>query len=793
MKYGFLLLLQLWTIRALAQTTSQFTGIVHDQNRKPLPDVTVRVLHSERGARTDAGGRFFLDSLRGNVRLCFSKSGFRPDTVTVDPARTALLEITLYPPGKFLEEVTVSGSDDDRQNARSWKILGQKLLPSASSSFESLLKSLPGVSPNNELTSRYAVRGGNFDENLLYVNDVEIHQPVLIRNGQQEGLGFVNPELAGSARFSAGGFEARYGDKMSSVLDVTYTRPDSSGVAVSAGIPGSSVSVKHLARNGRSYLLAGFRQKDNRSVLSTQNTSGTYLPRFYDFQVLYDHQISRKLSVSYFGIYNFSRFRLIPRDRESEFGTSSEVYRLEVVFEGQEELKYRTMLNAMTLRYRPFEKFHLKWIQSVFQANEREGVDLLSRYLLRKQGPEGGAAGVGSQQRQRSASLESSIYASEIKAYYQKSRFFMEGGLKYQYEDIRDRYLEEVLIDSAANAVPYTPAFSVEEHYSAAHDIGRSRWSAYLQNAVILARGLRFTGGMRVQYASARPEWLLSPRVQLSFVPAGDPEMVYRLAAGIYSQPPFYREMLYADGTLAEHQAAQRSAHIVGGLDRRLSRFPRPLKLSAEVYYKQLSRLVPYKVEDLQLRYLPGQTSHGYATGLDLSLSGELVADLESAFRLSVMKSAEDIDGDFYMRRDAAGNPYRYEPGYLKRPTDQRVNMAVSFQDRLFSNPSYKVHLSMLYGGALPAGPPGEDRHLDMFRIPAYKRADIGFSRDWIPVGAGALRLHSLVLYAGVFNLFGNQNTASFLWIKDINDNQFAVPNHLTGRMLHVRVIGRFH
>ncbi|HEY1006292.1 MAG TPA: carboxypeptidase regulatory-like domain-containing protein [Sphingobacteriaceae bacterium] len=787
MKYGFLLLLQLVWIRALAQDLTQFTGTVHDHKRKPLPDVTVRVLYSGETARTDSGGRFSLALRSRQVRIAFSRAGYRSDTLTVDRSETASVEVRLFPEERVLGEVKVSGAEDARLVA-----LTRARLPSVSGNFESLLKTLPGVSPNNELTSRYAVRGGNFDENLLYVNDVEIYQPFLVRNGQQEGLSFVNPELAGSARFSAGGFEARYGDKMSSVLDVTYLKPDSSELAFSGGMPGSSITVRHPARDGRSFLLAGIRHKANRAVLGTQETRGNYQPRFYDLQVLYDRGLGRKWGVSYLGSYNSSRFRLVPEDRESEFGTSSEVYRLEVQFNGREELRYQTLMNALTLRYRPSGHVQLKWIQSAFRTDEKEATNLQSRYLFGSAAGSEGPEGVGSQLRQRSASMESAIYASELKAYVQHPGGFLQAGLKYQYERIRDRFTDDLLIDSAANTVPYTPAFSLAEHSFADHTLGRARWSSYLQNAVSLGNGLRVTGGIRTSYTTAGSEWIVSPRFQLSYSPPGHPGSVYRFAAGRYAQPHFYRELRFADGTLAAGLPAQRSVHLITGVDREFPRFRRPVKLSGELYYKRLSRLVPYKVEDLQITYLPGHSAHGYAAGADLTLSGELVPDLESVFRLSLMKSAEDIDGDFYMKQGPDGQLFRYEPGYLKRPTDQRVSMAVVFQDRLFSDPAYKVHLTMLYGGALPIGPPGQERYADRFRIPAYRRADIGFSRDWSPDGwLKRANLRSLVVYAGVFNLFGHRNTVSYLWIRDINQNQFAVPNYLTGRMLHVRIIGQ--
>jgi len=794
----FLLLLQFLIIPAFAQTTTHLTGTILDHKKEPLPDVTVRVSNSILNAKTDTKGQFSLFVPSTGIEISVTKAGFRELHLhlNLQGASEYIQDVVLYPENFQLQEVRVMA---EQANVITLDPTKTEFIPSVNGNFESILKNLPGVSTNNELTSQYSVRGGNFDENLIYINDIEFYRPFLVRNGQSEGLSFINPDLVGKVRFSAGGFDARYGDKMSSVLDVAYSKPDSSVYTVSPGLLGSSASAKYISRSRSSYLLAGVRQKSNRTLLKSQNTQGGYAPEFYDMQLLYNLDINKRHSLSYFGNFNSSQFTLTPVTSETSFGTAADQFHLEVFFDGREKSTFETWMNAITWVFKPSEQFLFKWIASTTRIRESEDFNLIGQYLFVKPGTVAHPSqklenkGVGSDVRSGNNVFQAGVWTSEAKVYFQKGRSFLEGGLKYQFHRVQDVLQEHSRIDSLSygSTVSLT---SFTETLAAVNKISTNTLSGYIQNSIKVTDNINLSGGIRVNYSSRNSEVLISPRFNLSYAPKGFEGQLYRFSAGIYSQPAFYREMRYREGSLNQDQRAQRSFHLLAGMDKQF-RGARPLRFVSEVYYKGLIHLVPYKIDNLKIQYLPGQKARGYAAGLDLNLSGEFVKDLESSFRLSVMKTAEDIDGDFFFKNDPSGNQNRVEPGFLKRPTDQRLNLSVFFQDKLFNSPEYKVHLNLLYGSALPVGPPQRERYEDIFFIPAYKRADIGFSKDLITKnttnGLKTRYFKSLVLYAGVFNLFGNRNTISYLWLSDINNNQFAIPNHLTGRILNLRLIGR--
>jgi len=790
-----------------AQSKAVVSGRVLNERSLPLSGVTVRVLDSDIAVQTDREGHYELSLQLSKATIVFSRLGYKTILLELGliPGQNSTQNITLTPDFRTLDEVVVKVDQNDRTNMSALDPALLRSLPSASGNFESILKTLPGVSSNNELSSQYSVRGGNFDENLVYVNDVEIYRPLLVRNGQQEGLSFINPELTGQVKFSAGGFEARYGDKLSSVLDVKYLRPDSASITASLGLLGNSLTLKLPGKSN--YFLAGIRLKNNRSVLNSQQIKGEYQPEFADYQALYGGDINRKLSFSLLGNYNSSRFILEPQSRETKFGTFNEVLRLNVDYTGIEADRYETVMGAFTMLFKASSTLNVKWISSAFRITEQERFDIEGRYIFDEietdfSNPDFGNVranrGIGSNLDYARNKLDAGIYSSEIRAFKQLSKSFLESGIRYQVDDIRDNLDEYKVIDSAGYILPVDHrGLKLTDVVLATNHIRTQRVSGFVQSSMQVSPKILIAAGLRANYSSYTNDFLLSPRVNFSYQPKSENDLIVKASAGAYHQQPFYREFRRYDGSLNENAKTQRSWHFLSGIDYSFDGLGTRLKLSSELYYKYLNSLTPYKIENLRIRYLADQQSTGYATGIDFGLSGRFVRDLESSFRLSLMKTAEDIMGDFYFIEDAQGSPVKIEPSYLKRPSDQRINLSVFFQDRLLNSPSYKVHLTMLYGGAMPVGPPGTSRYRDVFKIPAYKRVDIGFSKDFLEnknagkTGFLDKYFESLVAYAEIFNMLNINNTVSYLWIKDVNNNQYAVPNYLTSRQFNFRIIAK--
>lgn len=805
MRSALLIYLLLSATLIFAQNAITLTGRVVNEKGEGIEDVNVKVLGSDFSTTTASSGRYTLKILATgkDLKISYTLTGYVPQVFNLKLGSQIQVykEIVLVSDVTELKTVTVnSGSQPGNLQTIDNGLIQN--IPSVSGNFESVLKTLPGVSANNELSSQYSVRGGNFDENLLYINDVEIFRPLLVRNGQQEGLSFINPELVSKASFSAGGFEARYGEKLSSVLDVRYGKPDSSQIIASAGMLGLSASAKLPYKNA--YLLAGFRKKTNQSILKSQPVKGSYQPQFYDFQLLYNVDINSKFNISAFADYNLSRFTLIPESRETIFGTIDQQYRLRINYQGQEKDQYQSLASAITFSYKASQNLWFKWLNSAFNNLEQETFDIEGRYIFDEVSSGNGEfenarvnRGIGVSYEYARNRLRSSIYSSEVRGYLQRGRSFFESGIRYQYDRIKDHLNEYQFIDSAGYILPNnTENLILTDVVNAENTVQTNRITAYIQNTTSLAPFLTISAGIRSNYNTYTNELLLSPRFSAIYTP-GDKNIVYRLSIGSYNQPPFYRELRNFDGSLNPGARAQRSIHLLGAADHSFKRNGNLVKFTSEAYFKKLYNLVPYKIENLRVRYFADQQAEGYAMGADFALSREFVSGLESSFRLSFMKTAEDIEGDSYESKDQNGNSTTVYPGYLKRPTDQRVNFSAFFQDKLFNSPSYKVHLTLLYGSALPAGPPASERYRDHFKIPSYKRVDIGFSKDLLEgdtknkIKPFTRYFDSFIAYAEVFNLLNIRNTVSYLWIKDVNNNQFAIPNYLTSRQLNIKIIAK--
>ncbi len=779
-----------------AQSVVRISGVVSDSVGHSLPQVTILVIGQSASASTNADGKYVIYSNSHTFSLKFNLLGYKPTILSFAHGRgnKVTANVSLAANVNELEQVNITGKENQLSNAAIINIADAGSIPLVSGNFESLLKTLPGVSTNNELSAQYSVRGGNFDENLVYLNDIEINRPILVRNGQQEGLSFINSDLVTKAKFSAGGFESKYGDKLSSVLDVKYERPDSNMFIIGLSMLNSAISTKQKFKN--SFLLAGIRYKNNSNVLIKQDEKGNYRPNFGDAQLLYQYYLSAKFNLSAFATLNLGRFQLFPISKQTKFSTIGTTFKLDVDYDGKEIDDYKTFGTAVTASYSPHNSLIIKFINSYFKTVERENYNILGSYYLNvEDAASPPAIGILTPLKNRGIyvdfgnnSLNTDWFSSALKIDQDFGSHVFSLGLKAQtskYYDILDAYN---YVDST-NSVSTTPNY---QNIVNTNNILRiSNLSAYIQDSYILSSLTNLQLGTRITYNSLSKQFLISPRLLLAYRPSGN-NKILRFSAGVYQQPPSYRTIRNLDGNLFLDQKAQRSYNTSLGYEYAFDAFGTRLKFFSEGYFKYSDLLIPYKLDNLQIKYRANQTSKGYAYGADFSIGGEFVKDMVSYFRLSLMHSNENI-------RDNAvqvQNPVFL--GYIKRPTDQRVNFSGFFQDKLLSNPSYKVHLNLLYGSRLPIGPVNGSKYKDDFYIPAYRRVDIGFSKDFLEDGARrkpqsfARNFSSIILFLEVFNLLNIDNTVSYLWLKDGNGVQYAVPNYLTDRQFNIKLIVKF-
>ncbi|WP_293298244.1 carboxypeptidase-like regulatory domain-containing protein [Pedobacter sp. UBA4863] len=799
--FSLLLIISSFSLIA-QQSVVKVTGVVYDEKNQPLPKVTVSLVGLAGSDITDEQGKYTIQSRLSNFSLRFKLVGYHIETMRFSEQRGTEIQknVVLKPDIKALKTVNVTNKQNQLNNAQSVNVVDITSLPTVSMNFEAILKTLPGVSTNNELSSHYSVRGGNFDENLIYVNDIEINRPILIRNGQQEGLSFINPDFVSSARFSAGGFNARYNDKLSSVLDVKYNKPDSNQYILTAGLMGISATAKTAFKN--SHLLLGFRRKDNSSILATQDTRGSYRPSFNDLQALYQYNFNSKFSINTLLNFNSGSFRLVPESRETQFGTINTPIRLKVDYEGQEIDDYYTYGGAVTGIYNPSSALAIKWINSYFEIIEREKFDIDGNYVFEEIdnnydggfGPVRKNRGLGSYYNYARNSLNSIIASTELKVEHHAGKHSFTYGARLEQAKYADQMNEYNYIDSAGYILPSNSnSFTFENTIFSNNNLKINTISAYLQDSYAVSNQIDVQFGTRINYNNLSGEVLVSPRFLMLYRP--EEYQLWRFTAGIYQQSPSYRSIRTLDGSLFLNQKSQRSYNVSAGYDFAFTGLGTRMKFTSEVYYKYADRMIPYTIDNVRIKYLATETAKGHTIGADFSLGGELIKDLMSFFRISFLSANQDILGDSYVKRNAAGQNETIYPGYLRRPTDQRVNFSMFFQDRLFRSPTYKVHLNLLYGSRLPIGAPQIATYTDNFSIPAYRRVDIGFSNDFLDAQLAkkpqflSRYFSSVIAYAEVFNLLNINNTVSYLWLKDVSNVNYAIPNYLTARQLNFKLI----
>lgn len=785
-------------------------GYIFDEQGNPLEMVTVNVSGISKGVITNNEGYYEI-SLESNktYTIIYSYLGYESTDakVTLKEGERKNKNITLEFSTTFLPDIEIKDFHSLSPHLTRIDPKHADALPGPSAGIEALLTTLPGVSSASELTSQYSVRGGNFDENLIYVNGIEIYRPFLIRSGQQEGLSFLNSDLVSSISFSAGGFDAQYGDKMSSVLDIKYKTPQEFAGSASMSLLDGSVHLEGRAFNNKKLgYLIGVRHKNNQYLLGTLDTEGDYRPSFTDVQTLLTYNIENNFSITFLGNYSKNSYFFEPEVQKTRFGHLEDARQLTIYFDGQESDHFITALGALSLNYTPSKNLNLQFTSSVFQSDENETFDILGQYRMHRIGadfgqddfgePTGKPLAVGSFFNHARNYLNAIVYNADHKGIWNLNNNMIKWGVKYQHEDIYDRLKEWTLIDSAGYSTPRLPKEHIilDDFTQSRISLKSNRISGYIQNNMELENHhgeYILIGGIRGNYWDFNDQLLISPRATFIFKPNEIPNLVLRASAGMYHQAPFYRELRDIDGNINKNIKAQESLHFVLGSEYDFIAWNRPFKFSSEIYYKNFNNLIPYELDNVRIRYYAENNAKGYATGLDMKLHGEFVPGIDSWASLSLMKTEEKIS-----YKDEHGNTTWSD--YIPRPTDQRLNFSLYFQDFLPKNSSYKVHLGLFYGSRLPFGPPTYERRADTLRMPAYRRVDIGFSKQLIDKNTSLTKnnplrhIESMWITAEVFNLLEISNTISYLWIKDVENRMFAVPNYLTSRLINIKLAVNF-
>ncbi|MEO7924387.1 MAG: TonB-dependent receptor [Chitinophagaceae bacterium] len=824
----------LFSLLSFSQKKSAFvSGKVVDENEQPLPNVSVVILGESKGITTNDSGYFKIKVTAGKAfAIVFTYAGRNAEqkNFLLNENEEETITIRMQKGEKTLQEVVVT-DQRERREAGLIKPNPKTIinLPSAVTGVESLIKIFVGS--NNELTSQYSVRGGSYDENLIYVNDFEVFRPYLVRSGQQEGLSFINPEMIRGISFYNGGFQAKYGDKMSSVLDIQYKKPKRFGGSAYVSILEQGLQVEGTNKNAKFGYLLGIRNRSNRNLLSRQDTRGNYIPSSADFQALLSYQFNPKWSAELLSNISHTKFTLFPQSSQLTTSVFSPVFSatlgVDIAFEGREKDQYQTNMLGFSLINQPSKKLRLKWMVSRFENDERENIDIIGAYLFGerdfdKRNPTYGLIvnplGAGVYQNWARNTLNIENWNISHKGNYDKGKHALQWGLGYDKTSIADKLNEWEFQDSAGYALPYQPnMLRLNKVLKSSASLDINKFSGYLQDNILLGdsnHAATLTAGVRFNYNSLNQEFLISPRVGASWKPGGKRDIIFRAAAGAYQQPPFYRELRRYDGTVNTNLKAQKSWQGVVGFDYNfIGLSDRPMRWTTEVYYKHMTDVVPYDIDNVRIRYFGENNARARAAGLEMRLHGELVPDAESWISLGIMKTNEDITGDHYYRYTNAAGEYitaqstdqvvddsvRFEVGSLRRPTDRRITFGMYFSDYLATNKNFKVYLNLLYGSNMPYNIPNSVRYRNAAVIDPYIRCDIGFSALLMDDDRSKRRSHSPFrnfdnIWASleVFNMIDRANTISYLFIKDFSNTVYLLPNRLTPRLVNFKVVARW-
>ena len=836
LKYILSNLFFLLALSSYSQNTASVFGKITDGEGGPVEGVSISILGSSQAlAITSPTGEFnYTIPADKEVIIVFNHINYKQVQRTVKLAPSEKLNIGRAMEFKNIFDIVVVTDQNRFKELTRLDPINFTHIPTASEDFNAILFTLPGVSSRNELSSSYSVRGGNFDENLVYVNGIEVYRPFLTRSGQQEGLSFINADLVSSVLFSAGGFEAKYGDKMSSVLDVQYRRPRKFAGTVSGSLLGSNLHLEGASKNYRFTWLFGARYKTNKYLLGKTDSKGDYKPFFADLQLYTTYDLTTNWQLDFLGNFASNKYQFVPKNRETDFGTVTQALRLKIYFDGQEIDQFNTMMGALSTMYHSDnDKLNLKFIGSAFRSKESEAIDIQGQYFIGDLetdfgkpnfGDEIAERGIGTHIEHARTNLTAYVFSAEHKGSYTEGGKQVLWGVKYSNEMIADKLSEWNYVDSAGFSIPLTPApilnpqpIELQRVIKQKINISSNRISGYTEG--IWSKETKDTSllsatiGIRANYWDLNNQALVGPRGTFGIKPNWKSDFLFKFSSGYYYQPAFYRELRGPDGILNTNIKAQTSIHFVLTSDYNFRSWKRPFKFVAEAYYKYLDNLIPYEVDNVKITYSAKNNAKGYATGIDMKVNGEFVKGLESWASLSFMQTQEDIKDDYYYEyynssgekiipgyttNSVKADSVRFNPGYLPRPTDQRVSFGLFFQDKMPKYPDLKMHLNLLFGTGVPFGPPGSQRYQQVLRMPSYRRVDIGFSyqalketRTIKPKSVGRF-LKSVWISFEVFNLLGTNNTVSYIWVEDVTNRQYAVPNYLTQRQLNLRMIVKF-
>lgn len=788
----------------LALTTNGFTqegtlyGVLKSKEGSVIEGFSIE--YKNTGTISDRDGKYSI-TLPANkkIALVFSHLSYKNQVheITLENGEKRNFDLFFSPNSNVISEVDLVEDALREQNITRIEKRNLQSVSGPTGGVEGLIATLGGVSSKNEMSSQYSVRGGNYDENLVYVNGFEIYKPFLVRSGEQEGLSFINTDMVDNINFSAGGFDARYGDKLSSVLDIKYKDPKSWKGHLTLSFMGLNATIEGVNKSKRWSHVTSYRLKTNQFLLSSLDTKSTYKPKFADFQSLNTYHINSQMKLSFLAHYASNEYHSVPDSRESDFGTVDRPLRLYIYFDGQEKDIYESGMGAMRFDYQIHDSLKMSLSTSLFQTSEQEFYDVEGQYWLGQLDNSLGSEnfgqvvsnqGVGGYFRHARNELFARVFNIEYRGKLLKNDRTTDWGIKYQNDFIDDRLKEWQLIDSSGFSVPQHSDSLLElfEFVQAENILNTHKLSAYIQKSGIIDFDrsiLNYTIGVRSLYRSMNNELFISPRAGLSFQPNWEKDILFKVAVGSYNQAPFYRELRDKNGVLYKDLKSQKSTQYVLTTDYNFRAWSRPFKFVGELYYKSLSDIIPYEIDNLRIRYLPELMAKGYTMGADFRVNGEFVSGVESWASMSFMKSKEDILGDGF--------------GFIPKPTDQRFSFSMFFQDYLPRNPSYKMNLKLHYSSGLPVGAVNSERHEQTFRIPSYRRLDLGFTKVVKESGkASSYRslknFDSLWLSVEIFNLLGIRNTISYLWVSDVVQNQYAVPNYLTSRLLNIKLQAKF-
>ena len=800
-------------ILAIGQKAS-IKGVILDEQNQPIQGANIT--SGLDGTTTNLNGFYILKiPAEKNVNIKISHLNYKLIEATFNLKNGEEFEFNPVLKNTFeqIERVVITGSK--RKNLQGVTTISPQIIRTikgAQPGIENLLKTLPGVNITNELSTQYSVRGGNFDENLVYVNEIEIYRPFLIRSGQQEGLSFVNTAMVQKLDFSSGGFQAKYGDKLSSVLDITYRTPLEFGVQADINLLGGSVSTETASKDSKFSAITGLRYRNNSLLVKSKETKTNFNPTFADAQTYLSYRFSDKFHLSFLGNLSINDYKYKPTTRQTNFGTLDNPIALQVFYDGQENDKYQTTFGAFKGNYFVNDNLTLKLIASLFHTTEQEYFDILAQYRLGEVNTNIGdenlgevefTEGIGSQLSHARNDLDALITNTEHKGYFKSQDNNFEWSIKYTNEDIRDRIVEWEVIDSAGflipppnldqfNNQPYTanegPIIPFQ-NIRATNKTQLNRIQAFFQwnRRSILGNhqlytniGVRYHGWtVKGVGLESNSQSVVSPRIQLAIKPDWNKDMLFRLSGGFYYQPPFYRELRGNDGKVNSDVKAQQSIHLVVANEYSFEFWNRPFKLISEAYYKKLNDVNPYTVENVRIRYAAANNSEAYAYGLDLRLNGEFVPGTESWFSLGYLKTEENINNQ----------------GYIARPTDQRLKFGILFQDYIPQLPNMKMYLNLVYNTGIPGGSPSYvTPYSYQNRLPDYKRADVGMSYFIIDSSKKGKKtwqklFKEFSIGLEIFNMFDVQNSITNTWVRDVySKRQYSIPNYLTPRIFNFRI-----